>query len=531
MSTPADMATAGNCGLPVDVSNPDPDPPSTSPQPSAQLGPKLSSSYPSSPTQHSLKSVKSVDEVHAIGAFPLGSLRIQETKEHEPPPTPLTVPDIPMDLTTSASAPLRGRDVIMFDDLPATFTIGCDTISFTTTQPFSGFRDLPPGPHLFWVAPSEATSSRSGFWVISPENEETVPGKVYVKQWDSFNEVLSDPASQAEERFQMEKLDKIFDSLSPYQLRADTSAALQRKVPQQDSTESLPFLDQSTIWYQLTFGIRSGLLDRIIGKGRDSWPVTSTDRVAGETNLAAEARLYANATSELKFLFSMDARLVNPMSEGAERTRQALDPTGFIIDTLENETPTSDPDRQPEDLVGELQFTFLTAMHLGNFSCMEQWWFLVTRLIFRSYDLPTRRPLLARHLVQTFHAQLVYNGRYLEGDVLDMMPENAAKLQRALTTYKARLNEGLLSLGDRCSPDQNAVGAAFASLESFLWTRGWDLRGDYVRAGHVMLEDGELVQAELSDFEDEDERGEFAPMIVEMEEGGGREAGLVSWDR
>ena len=41
----------------------------------------------------------------------------------------------------------------------------------------------------------------------------------------------------------------------------------------------------------------------------------------------------------------------------------------------------------------------------------------------------------------------------------------------------------------------------------------------------VQLEDGEFVDAEMKDFEAEDERGEFAPQVVELDEAG-RERGL-----
>ncbi|KAK5629785.1 hypothetical protein RRF57_005500 [Xylaria bambusicola] len=220
----------------------------------------------------------------------------------------------------------------------------------------------------------------------------------------------------------------------------------------------------------------------------------------------------------------MDARLINPEATGAERTRQALDPSGWIIEKLEN----PNTDHRPEDLIGEFQFAFLVGMHLGNFSCLEQWFFLATQLIFRSYDLTVDRPQQARNLIQTFHAQLLYNERYLQGDILELMPEQARKLRLALTTYKTRLDEKLQALGDHCTPEQQTVGMAFSSLESWLWRFGWDLKGEYVRSGNVMLEDGEMVQAEVSDFEDEDERGEFAPTVVEMENG--TEVGLLSWD-
>ncbi|KAI1200409.1 A1 cistron-splicing factor [Nemania serpens] len=424
----------------------------------------------------------------------------------------------------SKPAFLSSGDVLILDDLPANFTVGCDTTSFTSAQSFPGFRDIPPGVHLIWVAPSESTSSRSGFWICTPERDDTQPGNVYVKQWDRFNEVLRDPVGGLEKRVNNKSLEQQFVHLSPYHLRtASTESSHKLALTQGDETPS-DLLGDQNIWYQLTFAIRPDLLNRITGHAQQAWHITTTDSVAGEPILAEEAQLYAPGTSRLLFTFPMDARLINPEAMGAERTRQALDPSGWIIDKLES----GNSGLQPDDLTGEFQFAFLVGMHLGNFSCLEQWSFLATRLIFRSYSLTIDRPQQARSLIQTFHAQLLYNDRYLQGDVFDLMPEHARKLKLALTTYKARLDEKLAALGDLCTPDQQAVGMAFSSLESWLWRLGWDLKGEYLRSGNVMLEDGEMVQAELSDFEDEDERGEFAPAVVEIEDG--REAGLLSWD-
>ncbi|KAL7626698.1 hypothetical protein AAE478_003472 [Parahypoxylon ruwenzoriense] len=486
---------------------------------------------PSGP--RSIRSVKSVESLPAIGAFPLGSLRIREPVG-EDPDTPLTSPDVAMDPASSSSSssppspgagPLfpTGGDVLILDDLPANFTVGCDTMSFSTKKPFPGFRDIPPGAHLIWVAPSELTSLRSAYWIFTPDREDGEPSAVYIKQWDKFNEILSDPASQAEERFQKERLRQIYNSLSPYQFRAAMSGVL-LAPPNQEANPLSSFLGNATIWSHLTSAIDAILLGRITGESGGSWQVTTLDRVAGDTAMAEEARLYASGKSQLRFTFSIDAPLISPTVEGEERTRQALDPTSFVLDTLGR-------GGRPEDLVGELSFAFLTGMHLGNYSCLDQWWFYVNKVIFRSYGLATSRPELAAHLIQTFHAQLVYNDRYLEGDILEMMPSETLSLKKALTTYKARLDEKLLALGDRITPQQHAVGTAFSALESWLWRLGWDLRGAayVVRSGNLMLEDGEVVHAELSDFEDEDERGEFAPVVVELDDVG-REAGLVSWD-
>ncbi|KAF2964654.1 hypothetical protein GQX73_g8924 [Xylaria multiplex] len=414
-----------------------------------------------------------------------------------------------------------GGDAFILDGLPANFTIGCDTTSFNSAQSFPGFRDIPPGIHLIWVAPFESTSSRSGYWICTSESSGAQLRRVHVKQWDKYNEVLRDPTNQAEEN---ERLEQLVAHLSPYHLRAADTESLHKLAPSQEGDNPSGLLGDQNIWYQLTFAIQPNLLSRVVGQSQNTWHVTTTDSVAGDTGLAEEAQLYASGTSHLQFTFPIDARLINPESTGQERTRQALDPTGWIIDKLEG----ANGDYCPGDLLGEFQFAFLVGMHLGNFSCLEQWFFLATRLIFRSYSLTIERPEQARNLIQTFHAQLLYNDRYLEGDVLELMPEHARKLQLALTTYKNRLSEKLSALRDLCTPGQHAVGMAFKSLESWLLRLGWDLRGEYVRSGNVMLEDGEMIQAELSDFEEEDERGEFAPLVVEMENG--TEAGLLSWD-
>ncbi|KAK8076448.1 Protein AAR2-like [Apiospora phragmitis] len=465
-------------------------------------------------------SLKSVDSVPVTGVFPLGTLHLNEPQDDEEDmvpdrdmTTPLPVPNRspePLHVSAPVLELLRSGDVLILDDLPTGFTVGCDTISFAATEHFLGFRDIPGGAHLVWIAPSETTSSRSAYWIFAPEKNPESPGRVYVKQWDKFNEVLSDPASHAEERFQKERLEEGLGNLVPYQFRGTNSAVPQPTSSSQAGAEAPAFVDNTTIWYQLTFAITPSLLNRLTGGTKQTWPVNTSDRVAGGTSTVEEARLYANSTSQLTFTFGMDDLLFDAKAKGAERTQQALDPTSWIIAQLRK---SSSDLGSLHDLVGELQFAFLTGMHLGNYACLEQWWHYTTRVIFRAYHLAVEEPQLARDLIQTVHAQFVYNDRNLEGSILDTAPGGsggggaAKKLQKALTVYKSRLNEQLLALGDGCTPGQQAVGAAFASLEGFLWTWDWDLRGEYLRSGTIMLEDGEVVHAELSDFEDEDERG------------------------
>ncbi|KAI0180257.1 AAR2 protein-domain-containing protein [Hypoxylon sp. FL1284] len=506
------------------------------------------------PRPSALRSFNSVEAVPTIGTLPLGSLRITEDSYTD---TPLTTPDRSRPSTGSGIMTPTGSDVFLLDDLPAACTIGCDAASFSTTkQPFLGFRDIPAGAHLIWVAPSATASTRSAYWIVTPERAPDDPADVHVKQWDQFNEVLSDPASQAEERFQKEKLQQIFGllpSFQRFQPPAAPTPAPSGRATGHDGDGLPSFLGEgASLWSYLTASISPELLDRIMDVGagpgagkkplHKSWQVTTSDRVVGEPTLAMEARLYGADTQRLRFSFAMDELLISHSATGEQRTRQALDPTDYVIEKLEGGGgDSSSPPSSGSDLAGELSFAFLTGTHLGNHSLLEQWWFLLTRVAFRSFALVVRRPRMALSLIRTLHAQLAYEERHLDNSggeegplatssVLDAFPEHARALQRALVTYKARLDEQLLGLGDRISPAQHAVGDAFAALEARLWRLGWDLRGDYLRSGSLLLDDGEVVpDAELSDFEDEDERGEYAPAVVRLDDEG-RERGRVSWD-
>ena len=53
-----------------------------------------------------------------------------------------------------------------------------------------------------------------------------------------------------------------------------------------------------------------------------------------------------------------------------------------------------------------------------------------------------------------------------------------------------------------------------------VWLRseyGWELSDDFVRRGMLELEDGEMVEMDMEEMEGEDERGEYAPVVVDLE--------------
>ncbi|KAK0508837.1 hypothetical protein JMJ35_009113 [Cladonia borealis] len=56
------------------------------------------------------------------------------------------------------------------------------------------------------------------------------------------------------------------------------------------------------------------------------------------------------------------------------------------------------------------------------------------------------------------------------------------------------------------------------ALEGFLRREyGWELGDEFVRRGMLQLDDGEMVEMEMEEMEGEDERGEYAPVVVDLD--------------
>lgn len=466
-----------------------------------------------------IRSTKSVQSMQAIGAYPLGSLRVlsQESPDME---------------NCNAPECLSSGDVIIITGIPQGSFIGCDTIGLNVGQDaqFEGIRDLPPGAHLLYGGSSNMVSTRNGFWLMSKNRTAAERGEIHVKRWDKYTETIEEEISQAEIRIQKQNVPMIFDRLLPY--TGDLSPNIQ-------ASSKGPSAKDPNMWQQLTFAITGVLLSRVTNRGWNEWQVSSTDeyrpisyqplggrddarlRAAGDHRSRLE---YLNSKDQvLSFIFPQNTSTFSKEAIGRERTEQAMDTSAHILNVISENCTYGDPD----EVIGELQFCFLTGMLLGNIACMEQWTH-VTKIIFKAFDLSVTRPIFFRKLIGTFHSQLMFNEEGLEGSIFDHDSHLEDDMKMLLTVFKSRLTEKLLEKGSALTDDQNAVGAAFEALESWLWKWDWDLRGNYVRSGRIQLEDGEFVDAELQDFEAEDERGEFAPVVVDVDENG-RERGLLRW--
>ena len=491
-------------------------------------------------------SLLSHQSVPVTGTFPLGSLRVHQVMDS---PGPRAQPEAwpQADLSEMPpledgpgvdTAPLDG-DVFLILDLPANSTVGCDARAINTgASGFKGIRDIPPGPHFVWVSEPDALS-RCGYWFVTQGDR----ARVRVKQWDKYNEVLAEPASRFELRDHRDNVASLYPQLVSFRHGGD-QAGPGGGGGGGDETQEL--------WRQLTSGISEGLLARVTRRGDASeWLVATSDTAQGEAGFPQTTQLYKAVVGprELEFLFLEGDVDLAAAAPRAERRGQ--------LDTTTDADAAGAPDTSSEilrlvdtpgtgaseaDVLGELQLTFLTGLHLTNLSCVDQWWHLVLKVVLRAHRLALLRPRLAADLIRTLHAQMVYDERYISGggdgdpmdqgtSILDIAPGNKRKLRRALALYRRRLDELLLDLPKgSATADQGALGKAFGELEAWFWKFGWDLRTGGADGGEEkkrrVRDGGGLIGCD--DDEDDNDDDDYKPVIVDLD-ADGREVGLVSF--
>lgn len=472
----------------------------------------------------------SCDSSPAVGTFPPGSLKVHDIPDSELVMSTATTDRMDTDDGEEEPPPLEedsrhpgavhrpsllrhdkgGGDVLILLDLPEVFTVGYDCISFTAKH-FGGLRDIPQGSHFIWVAHPGGLSIRCGAWIIS-----SGVNQVHVLQWDKYNEMLVE-TSAAEARIQADNVDQIHDKLAPY----NDPASVNRDAQGQEKPN---WRMNFQSWQMLTGMVSKKVLDRVTGQESGEWFVHTADRVQGAEVMAAEVELDKRLSNpflrgrDLCFSLSQKSKTYTMQNTGSDRTLEARDATSYILALLQPGQGLSD-----EDIVGEFQFAYVVGSHLGNDACIQQWWHMVVKIILKAFTLPVHRPKLARDLLHTLASQITHGHQYLETPIWEYSEAQARDLRLALTIYKRRLAEEL--------PDTTQVSLAFSKVEATVAEPPleWNLNADdYVRRGNVMMEDGETVEVDMHELQDEDERGEYAPEVVEFDDLG-KEKGLVSF--
>ncbi|KAL6702776.1 hypothetical protein ACN47E_000960 [Coniothyrium glycines] len=392
------------------------------------------------------------------------------------------------------------NNCILLLDLPEKALAGIDLLSFTTSPRFRGVKNVPPGLHFVFAANNSGFSVRNGAWFY------VTPGvgspQVFVKKWDERNEELVAETTQAEILRHKANLGSIWkDGLTPYRQTVQVGA----------SEEENGWSEETADWSKLTSHITPTLLSRICGLDPDHWSLTSASSAAQD--LEKIPGLDTNSTSsqhekELRLLPIDLKRTWRQGATGRERTEAAQDRSWFLGALLENQCQAADMRDREDELLGELQFTFLMILTLNNNSCLEQWKRLL-RLLFTCRQAVKERSRLFIELLQILRTQLAHCAD-IEGDLFDINEVGGGFLRPLLVQFRRTLDDSSgkwkADVVDELEDLQELLAQEFE----------WQIDDSYLKRGMLELEDGERVEMDMNDADEDDESGDYAPTVVDL---------------
>ncbi|KAF2712306.1 hypothetical protein K504DRAFT_499409 [Pleomassaria siparia CBS 279.74] len=389
---------------------------------------------------------------------------------------------------------------VLLLDLPSSALGGIDLLSFTTTHKFRGVKNLPPGLHFVFVASDTSLSVRHGAWFyVSPGAGSP---QVFIKKWDAATEDLIAATQQTDVLRWRANLGSIWkDGLTPYR----------QTVPTKDTREEDDVVEESADWSQLTSKINPTLLSRITGLNPDHWSLTSASSAAQDEDSIPGLESSNSMLRPEKVLHFLPIDLKKTWREGAtgqERTEGAQDRSWALGELIEKHCQGRNQRAQENELLGEIQFTFLMVLTLNNNSCLEQWKRLLS-VLFTCRQAIKERVKLFIDLLEMLRLQLSHCAD-MEAGMFDMNEYGGGFLKPLLRRFRR-------SLDDFDGKWKADIVDEFDELQEFLQKEfGWELDDSFVKRGMLELEDGEMVEMDVNGADEDDECGEYAPMMVEL---------------
>ena len=427
---------------------------------------------------------------------------------------------------------------ILLLNLPASSLVGIDLLTLTSTPKFQGITNLPPGYHFIFAGATATLSPRTGYWIRVPTYSASRSSWLKIFRWDGETEELREVEDDGEVESWVGRLSDAGnrergEGLLPYD--------------QAPSSSMDTVIDD---WPYLTSLISPHLLSNLTNNtcsiSTTSCAVQDRENVPGLSEEDLKS-WWGKEGEDLKFLKFDLKRSWRDGAVGMERTSQARDRSWALqslIDSLETSSPPplsklSEEEDQGEDkiwgnqILGEFQLTFLMVLLLGNYSCLQEWK-RILELVFTCSDLLLVQEHFFVKFLEVLRLQLIHCDD-VEGGLFDVSGDDGGFLKKLLRGFRRAVEDvcgdepeiGAVELQSGANKLKNGamkvknegkeVKKELERLETWLETHwNWQLGDAFLRRGIVELEDGEAVELELDDMLAEDERGEFAPVIVEI---------------
>lgn len=197
---------------------------------------------------------------------------------------------------------------------------------------------------------------------------------------------------------------------------------------------------------------------------------------------------------------------------GRERTEGAMDRSWAlenVVSRWQGEKGPDSSDRWGKIILGQMQVCFLMLLTVANYSCLEEWKRCLELALTSKKAITLRQEWYVTFL-ELLRIQMA-RCEDVEGGLFDMSDEGGSLLKKWLIIFKRTLAQVF------DGAERGAIKRKMEDVEDELKELyGWELSDDFVRRGVVQLEDGEFVEMEVGDMHEEDEDGEYAPVIVDL---------------
>lgn len=428
----------------------------------------------------------------------------------------------------TSSAPRH--PTILLLDLPQKTFVGIDLLSFDSSPNFHGIVKIPPGYHFLYTGTDATLSVRYGLWLRIDAQSPTT--QAHVLRWNHTTESvdLLDSSSDVAQSAIRNSSAVQGRGLVDYLALQDATAGLLIK---QATTFNSPSSSGSETWATLTRHITARTLDRILSpslnKGQ-GWTISSiscapsdTETIPGLLSQESTQALQDAGSSTLNFVLINLKQTWPDDAVGRDRTDKARDRSWYLSHLItllsqssisvttrnkSNEEVTLSKQIGAQEILAELQFCYLMVLTLANYSCLEQWKRLLSVVLKCTSALSEAEGFFVEVLkvlrVQLERVEDVDGGLFDLGDEM-----GSAWLRALLRIFRVNVNEVIDEKVD-------GLNGELAGLEKWLREQyGWEDEGNLLRRGMVDLEDGERVEVQMDGFDEDEETGEYAPVIVE----------------